>query len=243
MDDTGVAGDHDDAGEDEGDDDLVPGEVDTAERGRSSSGGKSRVSPDDIISIIAVGDGDDICAVGVVVGEHILSTPTVRSWCNLKPGPYLGPDHRDGQEYREHPDGGHHLPTVAKGAEGPGVVGVDDHYEPLQRDGGQVEDCRCGGENSEIFGNLAEDSGLVHLDREVVEELGGDGHHDQQQVGDLEGVNNSLISLQHLNPTERDKRNKLVFQVSECNFLLVFCLIMMRITEMLPMMPPTMQRM
>ena len=77
VDDTGVAGDHDDAGEDEGDDDLVPGEVDTAERGRSSFRGKSSISPDDIISIIAVGDGDDICAVGVVVGEHIL--PTVQS--------------------------------------------------------------------------------------------------------------------------------------------------------------------
>ena len=34
VDDTGVAGDHDDAGQDEGDDDLVPGEVDTAERVR-----------------------------------------------------------------------------------------------------------------------------------------------------------------------------------------------------------------
>ena len=34
MDDTGVAGDHDDAGEDEGDDDLVPGEVDAAEKVR-----------------------------------------------------------------------------------------------------------------------------------------------------------------------------------------------------------------
>ena len=51
------------------------------------------------------------------------------------------------------------------------------------------------------------------------------------------------LSQEHLNPTESDKRNKLVFQVSECNFLLVFCLIMMRITEMFPMMPPTMQRM
>ena len=30
LDDTGVAGDHDDAGKDEGDDDLVPGEVDAA---------------------------------------------------------------------------------------------------------------------------------------------------------------------------------------------------------------------
>ena len=34
LDDTGVAGDHDDAGKDEGDDDLVPGEVDSAERVR-----------------------------------------------------------------------------------------------------------------------------------------------------------------------------------------------------------------
>ena len=34
VDDTGVAGDHDDAGEDEGDDDLVPGEVDAAEKVR-----------------------------------------------------------------------------------------------------------------------------------------------------------------------------------------------------------------
>ena len=32
VDDTGVAGDHDDAGEDEGDDDLVPGEVDAGEK-------------------------------------------------------------------------------------------------------------------------------------------------------------------------------------------------------------------
>ena len=39
--------------------------------------GKSSVSPDDIISIIAVSDGDDICAVGVVVGKHIL--PAVQS--------------------------------------------------------------------------------------------------------------------------------------------------------------------
>ena len=34
VDDTGVAGDHDDAGQDEGDDNLVPGEVDTGEKER-----------------------------------------------------------------------------------------------------------------------------------------------------------------------------------------------------------------
>ena len=34
--------------------------------------GRSTVLPNDIIGIVAVGDGDDICAVGVVVGEHIL---------------------------------------------------------------------------------------------------------------------------------------------------------------------------
>ena len=34
VDDTGVAGDHDDAGQDEGDDDLVPGKVDAAENVR-----------------------------------------------------------------------------------------------------------------------------------------------------------------------------------------------------------------
>ena len=43
--------------------------------------------------------------------------------------------------------------------------------------------------------------------------------------------------------TESDSRNRLVFQVSECNFLLLFCVSMMRMTEMLPMIPPTMQRM
>ena len=34
----------------------------------------SLLSPDDIVSIIAVGDGDDVRAVGVVVGEHVLTT-------------------------------------------------------------------------------------------------------------------------------------------------------------------------
>ena len=87
-----------------------------------------------------------------------------RGFYYLQPGPYLGPDHGDGEEDGEDPDGGDDLPAVAESAERPGVVGVDDHHEPLQRPGGQVEDGRGGGENSEIFGNLAEDSGLVHLD-------------------------------------------------------------------------------
>ena len=77
LDDAGVAGDHDDAGKDEGDDDLVPGEVDSSEGERESkvsSIGRSTVLPNDIIGIVAVGDGDDVRAVGVVVGEHILQT-------------------------------------------------------------------------------------------------------------------------------------------------------------------------
>ena len=78
------------------------------------------------------------------------------------------------------------------------MVGVDDHHEPLQRDGGEVQDCRRGGENSEIFGNLAEDSGLIHLDREVVEELGGDGDHHQEKVGHLQGGPSVSLSLLYL---------------------------------------------
>ena len=126
------------------------------------------VSPYDVIGVITVGDGHDVCAVCVVVGEHVLC-----------------PDDGDGQEDREDPDAGHHLPAVAEGAEGAGVVGVDAHYEPLQRHCCQVEDCCSGGEDSEVLRDLAEDSSLVHLDREVVEELGGDGDHHQEKVGHL----------------------------------------------------------
>ena len=44
VDDTGVAGDHDDAGKDEGDDDLVPGEVDAEEKSGIKSGLSSSLS-------------------------------------------------------------------------------------------------------------------------------------------------------------------------------------------------------
>ena len=54
LDDTGVAGDHDDAGKDEGDDDLVPGEVDAEEKIGIKSGLVSRSESHPMISSVSL---------------------------------------------------------------------------------------------------------------------------------------------------------------------------------------------
>ena len=56
VDDSGVAGDHDDTWDDEGDNQLVPGEVDT----------------NHVISVIAVGNSFNVSTVGVIINKNIL---------------------------------------------------------------------------------------------------------------------------------------------------------------------------
>ena len=56
VDDHGVAGDHDNAGDDEGDDQLVPGEIDA----------------NIVISVIAVDNSLNMGAVGIVIYKNIL---------------------------------------------------------------------------------------------------------------------------------------------------------------------------
>ena len=73
LDDGGVADDHDDARDQEGDNHLVEGEV-YADNEDDEKDDRERVtnSPDTIICVIAVGDGDEMSAVSIMVGKHVL---------------------------------------------------------------------------------------------------------------------------------------------------------------------------
>ena len=73
LDDSGVADDHDDAGDQECDHQLVESEVDPEME--DDANGKTSHDfnlPYAVICIITVSYGDQVCAVGIVVGEHIL---------------------------------------------------------------------------------------------------------------------------------------------------------------------------
>ena len=59
----------------------------------------------------------------------------------------------------------------------------------------------------EIFANC-------HLNREVVEKLSGHRHRHQEQVASLEFDDNGRIEVIII-LTDRERRNRLVFQVSE----------------------------
>ena len=72
MYDSGVAGDHDQAGDDEGHNQLVPGEVDPSQYISISQLSSKWFSPDIVVCIVAVGHRCDMCAVGIVVSEYIL---------------------------------------------------------------------------------------------------------------------------------------------------------------------------
>ena len=82
MYDGGVAADHDDAGDEEGDHQLVPGEVDP-------DSGPPHItplllypshSPDLLLGVVAVGDRLHMCTVGVVICEHILQIKNTVSY-------------------------------------------------------------------------------------------------------------------------------------------------------------------
>ena len=83
MYDGGVAADHHNAGDEEGDHQLVPGEVDP------DSGSPHLISlqlihpshsPDLLLSVVAVGDRLHMCTVGVVICEHILQIKNTVSY-------------------------------------------------------------------------------------------------------------------------------------------------------------------
>ena len=75
MYDGGVAADHHDAGDEEGDHQLVPGEVDpdsAVDHLISPLLINPSHSPDLLLGVVAVGDRLHMCTVGIVVCEHIL---------------------------------------------------------------------------------------------------------------------------------------------------------------------------
>ena len=74
LDDSGVADDHDDAGDQECDHQLVESEVDPEmEDDENEKASHHYNLPYAVICIITVSYGDQVCAVGIVVGEHILA--------------------------------------------------------------------------------------------------------------------------------------------------------------------------
>ena len=73
LDNSGVADDHDDAGDQECDHQLVESEVDPdMEDDVNEEASHDYNPPYAVICIITVSYGDQVCAVGIVVGEHIL---------------------------------------------------------------------------------------------------------------------------------------------------------------------------
>ena len=76
MYDGGVAAHHDDAGDEEGDHQLVPGEVDPDSGPPHLTATDPSIhpshSPDLLLGVIAVSDRLYMCTVGIVVCEHIL---------------------------------------------------------------------------------------------------------------------------------------------------------------------------
>ena len=84
MYDGGVAADHDDAGDDEGDHQLVPGEVDPDSGPPHITATDQSIhpshSPDLLLGVVAVGDRLHMCTVGVVVCEHILQIKNTVSY-------------------------------------------------------------------------------------------------------------------------------------------------------------------
>ena len=75
LDDSGVADDHDDAGDQECDHQLVESEVDPEMEDDVNEKQAMTIAyslPYAVICIITVSNGDQVCAVGIVVGEHVL---------------------------------------------------------------------------------------------------------------------------------------------------------------------------
>ena len=93
----GVAGDHHDAGDDEGHDQLVPGEVDPAQDVRLLALNiPVYLSPKTLLTVIAVSDGLYVGAVGIMISEHILEN--VIRICQNVFHFHLCPDYRNSEE-------------------------------------------------------------------------------------------------------------------------------------------------
>ena len=98
MDDSGVTRYHDDTRDDEGDNQLIPGEVDT-EQESLQRWTKHHFSPNIIIRIIAVGDRGDVGAVSIVVGEDILQEIQLNKNTLYSQRYHLGPNYGKCQKY------------------------------------------------------------------------------------------------------------------------------------------------